>query len=41
MNDDQSGAEIDLSVVVPMLDEEENLPILIGEIHAALRPTGA
>ena len=40
MSNDVSQAELDLSVVVPLLDEEENLPILIAEIHAALRPTG-
>lgn len=30
---------IDLSVVFPVYNEEENLPILVGEIDAALAPT--
>src|SRR5687767_4143642 len=30
----------DLSVVFPVYNEEENLPILLGEIAAALDPTG-
>ena len=33
-------AALDLSVVIPVHDEEENLPILLGELHAALDPTG-
>lgn len=31
---------MDLSVVIPIYDEEENIPRLIPEVHAALRPTG-
>src|SRR5258706_14320942 len=30
----------DLSVVFPVYNEEENLPILMGEIARALEPTG-
>ncbi|MCL4161049.1 UNVERIFIED_CONTAM: hypothetical protein GTU68_025829, partial [Idotea baltica] len=30
---------LDVSVVVPIFDEEENLPILYGEVCAALEPT--
>jgi glycosyltransferase involved in cell wall biosynthesis len=31
---------IDISVVVPIFNEEESLAILVEELHAALRPTG-
>lgn len=31
---------LDLSVIVPVFNEEESLPRLVPEIHAALRPTG-
>jgi glycosyltransferase involved in cell wall biosynthesis len=31
---------LDVSVVVPIYNEEESLPHLIDELHAALRPTG-
>ncbi len=31
---------MDLSIVIPVKDEEENLPALLAEIHAALAPTG-
>jgi glycosyltransferase involved in cell wall biosynthesis len=30
----------DVSVVIPVFDEAENLPVLAGEIRAALEPTG-
>ncbi|HEY3495715.1 MAG TPA: glycosyltransferase family 2 protein [Polyangiaceae bacterium] len=31
---------LDLSVVVPIYNEEESIPLLVEELHAALRPTG-
>jgi glycosyltransferase involved in cell wall biosynthesis len=31
---------LDLSVVVPVYNEEESLPLLISELHASLAPTG-
>jgi hypothetical protein len=31
---------LDVSVVVPVYNEEESVPLLIQEIHQALRPTG-
>lgn len=31
---------MDLSLIVPVFNEEENLPGLVEQIHAALRPTG-
>jgi dolichol-phosphate mannosyltransferase len=33
-------ASPDISLVIPVFDEAENLPILAGEIRAALEPTG-
>src|SRR5260221_14035927 len=35
-----AAAAPDLSVVFPVYNEEENLPILLGEIARALDPTG-
>ncbi len=35
-----SPGSVDLSVVVPVYNEEESLPRLLEEIHDALRPTG-
>ncbi len=35
-----SGPEPELSLVVPVYNEEENLPVLVAEIAAALEPTG-
>lgn len=32
---------MDVSIVVPVYNEEESLPLLIHEIHEALRPTGS
>ena len=37
---DPDPSPLDLSIVVPIYDEEENLPILHGEVVAALEPTG-
>ncbi|HET9957378.1 MAG TPA: glycosyltransferase family 2 protein, partial [Polyangiaceae bacterium] len=31
---------LDLSVIVPVYNEEESLPHLVSELHAALEPTG-
>lgn len=33
-------AAIDISVVVPIFNEDESLTLLVEELHAALRPTG-
>jgi len=35
-----TGAPLDLSIVVPVYNEEENLPLLWPEIREALEPTG-
>lgn len=37
---DTDTATLDLSVVVPVYNEEENVPLLLEELHAALDPTG-
>ncbi len=37
---DREGAAIDLSVVVPLFNEAESLPPLVGEIRTALGATG-
>ena len=34
------SAPLDLSVVVPLYNEEESLPHLVEQLLAALRPTG-
>ena len=34
------GREVDLSVVIPVYDEEDSLPLLWSEIREALEPTG-
>jgi len=31
---------MDLSIIIPAYNEEENLPVLLGEIHQALEPLG-
>lgn len=35
-----SPSDLDVSVVVPVFDEEESLPGLLAELHSALAPTG-
>lgn len=35
-HDPDHSAELDVSVVVPIFDEEQNVPLLLGELHAAL-----
>lgn len=37
---DVSEPQLDLSLVIPVYNEEESLPRLVPEIHAALGPTG-
>jgi glycosyltransferase involved in cell wall biosynthesis len=39
VTDDDRRASLDLSVVVPLFDEEDNLPILVREIREALETT--
>ena len=34
------GITIDLSIVIPVYNEEESLPLLLDEIRAAILPTG-
>ncbi|HET9228785.1 MAG TPA: glycosyltransferase family 2 protein [Thermoanaerobaculia bacterium] len=36
----QEGARPEISLVIPVYNEEENLPVLAGEIRAALEPAG-
>jgi len=36
----QESSAVEISVVIPAYNEEENLPILVGEIEAALGPLG-
>ncbi|MCC6217006.1 MAG: glycosyltransferase family 2 protein [Polyangiaceae bacterium] len=35
-----TAAALDVSVVIPVFDEEESVPALLRELHGALRPTG-
>src|SRR5687767_9846971 len=35
-----SESRPEISLVIPVYNEEENLPILAGEIHAAMEPLG-
>lgn len=37
---DAAEASLDLSVVIPVYNEEESLPALMAELHGALDPTG-
>ncbi len=39
MTEDNRRASVDLSIVVPVFDEEENLLLLVEEIREALEPT--
>jgi glycosyltransferase involved in cell wall biosynthesis len=34
------SAPLDLSVVVPLYNEEESLPLLVEQLLSALRPSG-
>ncbi len=35
-----SSAALDLSVVIPVYNEEDSLPTLVSELHDVLRPVG-
>jgi hypothetical protein len=37
---EHEGSSLDLSVVVPIYNEEESLPELVEQLLKALRPTG-
>ncbi len=40
IEDLQQAPALALSVVIPVYNEEENVPLLLAELHAALDPTG-